>query len=91
MSQVAEEAVEITNAQGLHVRPSAMVAKAAISFLSNITITRGTDVVNARSSVALTTLGAGIGTRLTIRAEGPDADAAVNAVAALFRGKFGEE
>jgi len=91
MSLVAEEAVEITNAQGLHVRPAAMVAKAAISFLSNITIVRGTDVVNARSSVALTTLGAGIGTRLTIRAEGPDADAAVNAVAALFRGKFGEE
>ena len=68
-----------------------MVSKAAISFLSNITITRGTDVVNARSSVALTMLGAGIGTRLTIRAEGPDADDAVNAVAALFRGKFGEE
>lgn len=91
MSQVAEAAVELTNAQGLHVRPAGMVAKAAISFLSNITITRGTDVVNARSSVALTTLGAGIGTRLTIPAEGPDADAAVNAVAALFRGKFGEE
>jgi phosphocarrier protein len=88
---VAEQAVEITNALGLHVRPGAMVAKTAISFLSNITITRGTDVVDARSSIALTALGAGIGSRLTIRAEGPDAGAAVKAIAALFNAKFGED
>ena len=68
-----------------------MVAKTAIQFRSYITIARGTDVANARSPVALTTLGAGIGTRLKIRAEGPDADDAVKAIAALFNGKFGED
>lgn len=47
--------------------------------------------MNARSIVALTMLGAGVGTRLTIRAEGPDAESAVKAIAALFEGKFGEE
>jgi phosphotransferase system HPr (HPr) family protein len=91
MSQVAEEVLEVTNAQGLHIKPAAMVAKAAIRFRSYITITRGSDVANARSPVALTALGAGIGSRLTIRAEGPDADAAVKAIAALFKGKFDEE
>ena len=91
MSPVAEQAVEVKNALGLHIGPAGMVAKTAIGFRSNITITCGKDAVNARSMVALTTLGAGIGTWLKIRAEGPDAEAAVKAIAALFNGKFGEE
>ena len=91
MSQVAEQVVEVTNAQGLHIRPAGDVVKTAISFVSDITISRGKDVVNARSIVALTTMGVGMGTRLTIRAEGPDAEAAVKALAALFDAKFGEE
>lgn len=90
-NSVAEQAIEVRNASGLHIRPAGMVSKTAISFRSKIAIIRGKDVVNARSAVALTTLGAGIGTRLTIRAEGPDADAAVRAVVALFEGKFGEK
>jgi phosphocarrier protein HPr len=90
-NSVAEQAVEVKNASGLHIRPAGMVSKTAISFRSKIAIIRGTDVVNARSIVALTTLGVGIGTRLTIRAEGPDADDAVRAIVALFEGKFGEE
>jgi phosphocarrier protein HPr len=90
-NSVAERTVEVTNAFGLHIRPAGMAAKTAISFRSKISIIRGNDVTNARSIVALTTLGAGLGTRLTIRAEGPDADAAVKAIAALFENNFGEE
>ena len=91
MSQVAEQVVEVTNSQGLHIRSAGEVVRNAIGFLSDITITHGTDVVSARSIVALTTLAAGIGTRLTIHAEGPDATDAVKAIAALFNAKFGEE
>jgi phosphotransferase system HPr (HPr) family protein len=90
MSQVAEEEIEVTNALGLHIKPSELVANTAIRFLANITIACGKDVANARSPVSLTTLGAGPGARLKIRAQGPDADAAVKAIAALFRTKFGE-
>ena len=91
MSQVAEATVEVTNTLGIHIRPAAMISKAAISFRSKIAIIRGKEEVNARSIVALTMLGVGVGTLLTIRAEGPDAESAVKAIAALFEGKFGEE
>jgi phosphocarrier protein HPr len=90
MSQVAEEVVEVTNSQGLHIRASGEVVRTAIGFLSDITIAHGTEVVSARSIVALTTMGVGIGARLTIRAKGPDAAEAVKAIAALFHAKFGE-
>jgi phosphocarrier protein HPr len=88
---VAEATVEVKNALGIHIRPAGMIVKTAISFRSKISITRGKDVLNARSIVALTTLGAGIGTRLTIRAEGADAEAAVRTLTALFESKFGED
>jgi len=88
---VAEAAVEIRNAYGVHIRPAGMISKAALSFLSTIRIICGEQQVNARSIVALTTLGAGLGTRLIIRAEGSDAESAVAAIAALFEAKFGEE
>jgi len=90
-SSVAEQEVEVTNAFGLHIRPAAMISKTAISFRSKIAIICEKEEANARSIVALTTLGAGIGTRLTIRADGPDAESAVKAIAALFEDKFGEE
>jgi len=90
-NSVAEQLAEVQNAYGLHIRAAGLVSKTAISFRSKIAIIRGNEVVNARSIVALTTLGAGRGTRLTIRAEGPDADAAVKAIAALFESKFGED
>lgn len=90
-NSIAEAVVEIRNASGLHIRVAGMISKTAISFRSKISIIRAGDVVSARSIVALTTLGAGVGTKLTIRAEGADADAAVRALAALFESKFGEE
>jgi phosphotransferase system HPr (HPr) family protein len=90
LNQVVEEEIEVTNPLGLHIKPSEKIAKAAIQFRSDITIAHGPDVVNARSPVSLTSLGAGPGSRLKIRAEGPDADAAVKAIAALFRANFGE-
>jgi phosphocarrier protein len=90
-NSVAERVVEIKNSFGLHLRPAGLIAKMAISFRSKIAIIRGKDEVNARSIVALTTLGASLGTRLTIRAEGPDAEQAVENIAALIEGKFGED
>jgi phosphotransferase system HPr (HPr) family protein len=91
MNLFAEQSVEITNALGLHIGPSAIVAKTAISFHSRITIISGANAVDARSAVALVGLGAKVGTRLKICAEGPDAEAAVKAIAAVIRSKFGEQ
>ena len=68
-----------------------MLVKTAGKFSATITLTRGKDRASARSVIGLMTLGAGIGTKLTVKAEGADADEALQAVEALFNDKFGEE
>jgi phosphotransferase system HPr (HPr) family protein len=88
MSQVAEAEVEVANAQGLHVGPARDVAKTALMFLSKITVSNGETTANARSIVEMTALGIGFRGRLTIRAEGSDADAALKTMVALFNSKF---
>jgi phosphocarrier protein HPr len=91
VDNVVEVIVEIRNKLGLHVHPSDLIAKTAVRFLSKITIEHGEAIANARSIVDLTGLEAGIGTRLKLRAEGSDAESAVQAIAKLFESKFGEE
>jgi phosphocarrier protein HPr len=88
---VAEGIVEIKNRFGLHVRTASMVAKTALRFLSNITLSLGDNRVSARSVTEMTTMGAGAGTSLKVTAEGPDAESALKAVRALFEDKFGED
>jgi phosphocarrier protein len=90
-NNIAEAVVEIRNKLGLHIHPSDLLAKTAVRFLSRITIESDGDIADARSIVELTSLGAGIGTRLKIRAQGSDAEAAVAAIVKLVEGKFGED
>jgi phosphocarrier protein FPr/phosphocarrier protein len=70
---------------GLHARPAAAVARAAQGFASEImVITHGTSGerrANAKSPVALMTLGAKRGDALDVEARGADAAAAVESVA----------
>ncbi len=88
---VAEETVEIRNHLGLHLRAASTVAQAAAKFKSAVTVIRGKDQASARSVTALIMLGAGKGTRLRLRAEGDDAQAAVAELSGLFNDGFGEE
>jgi len=88
---VAEETVEIRNRLGLHLRAATTLAQAAARFKSAITLTRGKDQANARSVTSLIMLGAGKGTRLRLRAEGDDAQAAVIELSLLFKDGFGED
>lgn len=88
---VAEEAVEIRNRLGLHLRAASTLAQAAAKFKSAVTVIRGKDHASACSVTALIMLGAGKGTRLRLRAEGEDAEAAVAELSSLFNDGFGEE
>jgi phosphocarrier protein HPr len=90
-ANVAEGTVEIKNRLGLHLRAATMLVKTAGKFSSAITPTRGKDHASARSVIGLMTLGAGVGSRLTVKAEGADAEQALEAVKALFNDKFGED
>ena len=83
--------ITVQNRLGLHVRPAAQLAAAAMKFRSEVRISREGGEVNAKSSLDLLTLAAVAGTVLTVRAEGDDADAAVQAIESLIASRFGEE
>ena len=87
----AEATLEIQNRLGLHLRAASTLAQTAAKFSSAITLARGKDKVSARSITGLMMLGAGIGTKIKVRAEGADAEEAIQAIKALFDDKFGEE
>lgn len=85
-----ERPVQIQNKHGLHARPAAEMVKAASRFQSDVTITRDDMEVNGKSIMGVMMLAAECGATITLRASGPDAEAAVAALEALVDAKFGE-
>jgi phosphocarrier protein len=88
---MTERAVQIVNRNGLHARPAAEVVKTAAKFKSEITIVRDDLEVNGKSIMGVMMLAAEFGATLTVRANGPDAQQAVDAIAELIAQKFGEK
>lgn len=82
--------IAVINKLGLHARASAKLTQLASRFRSEIHIARGTRRVNAKSIMGVMMLAAGIGTKVTIDAEGEDAQEALDQIRALFEQKFGE-
>jgi phosphocarrier protein HPr len=87
---MAEREVQIVNRNGLHARPAAEIVKAAAKFQSDITITRDDMEVNGKSIMGVMMLAAEYGSRLKLKADGPDAEQAVAAIADVIAKKFGE-
>jgi len=88
---VVEATVEVRNRLGLHLRAASTLTETVNRFKSAVSLARGKNQVNARSVTGLMMLGAGIGTKLKLRAEGDDAREAVAAVKELFEARFGED
>jgi phosphocarrier protein len=86
-----ERAVKIVNRNGLHARPAAEVVKTAAKFKSEITIVRDDLEVNGKSIMGVMMLAAEFGATLTVRANGPDAQQAVDAITELIAQRFGEK
>ena len=85
-----EQDIVISNRLGLHARASAKLVQLVQGFKSTVwLVSRGREV-NAQSIMGVMMLAAGIGTPLTVRADGPDEQAAVAAVVELFERKFDE-
>ena len=82
--------VTITNMRGLHARASAKFVACAGSFAAEVLVEKDGHSVNARSIMGLMMLAAGPGSDITLTATGPDAAAALDALAALVDDKFGE-
>jgi phosphocarrier protein HPr len=87
---MVERSVTIANKNGLHARPAAEIVKTAAKFRSEITILREDLEVNGKSIMGVMMLAAEFGATIVLRAEGPDEQAAVDAIAQLIESKFGE-
>jgi phosphocarrier protein len=85
-----ERQVQIVNKNGLHARPAAEIVKLAAKFQSEITIVKDDLDVNGKSIMGVMMLAAEHGSTILLRAEGPDADAALDALSTLVSNKFGE-
>lgn len=82
---ITERVVTIKNKQGLHARPAAMFVQIANKYNSEITIVKGRQKVNGKSIMGIMTLAAGAGSRVTIIANGDDADAAASELERLLQ------
>ena len=80
----------IKNKVGLHARPAAIFVKEAAKYKSTITVIHGETQANAKSILKVLTLGASSGAKITVKAEGEDAEAALQALYALNESNFGE-
>jgi len=86
---VLETVVKVTNKNGLHARPSSVLAETALRFKdTTVKLRRGELEVDAKSIMELLLLEAQCGTELTLVAEGPQAQVASDAVRALFEREF---
>lgn len=88
---VVDSTVLITNKVGLHARPAMLLVQTAARFQSNIRVSFAEKVANAKSIVGILKLGAVMGDTLQLRAEGDDAEQAIQTLTDLVQRKFNEE
>jgi len=91
VSESAVQIVDIVNKRGLHARASAKFVKTAAGFDAEVQVSKDGQTVDARSIMGLMMLAAGPGSAIEIKAEGPEARAAVAVLAALVADRFQED
>lgn len=85
-----ERETTIVNELGLHARPAAELVKVANQFDAHIEILKDGMAVNAKSIMGVMMLAAETGSTVVFRADGPDAESAVQALTSLVQRGFGE-
>jgi phosphocarrier protein len=83
--------IQITNRLGLHLRPASKFVKLANSFASEIRVHHLGRTFDGKSILDLTSIAAECGTSMQLEAAGPDAPAAIDALAALVQAGFHED
>ena len=82
--------VEVVNKLGLHARASAKLTQLAGQFGSSISLIRNGKRVNAKSIMGVMMLAAAKGTTISIEIDGPDEEAAMQALTGLIANCFEE-
>ena len=82
--------LKILNKKGLHARASANFVQCVDRFEAEVCVLKDGQSVSGTSIMGLMMLAAGIGSSIEVRASGADADAVIEAIAALVNDRFGE-
>ena len=81
---------EIINKLGLHARASAKLTQLAGKFPCEVWMAKGPRRINAKSIMGVMMLAAGKGSKVTLETDGPEEQAAMDALLALIADYFGE-
>jgi phosphocarrier protein len=85
-----ERAFVVKSELGFHARPAGEFVRAASRFSAEVHVSRGSgEWVSGQSVLSLLSLAAGPGTRLWVRALGPDAEQAVRVLGDLIERPHG--
>ena len=87
---MAERTLKVTAENGLHAQASAKVVQALSHFGCSVSFSLGGREVNAKSIMGVMLLAAGPGREILARADGPDAEQALDALQRLFDSRFGD-
>jgi D-glucosaminate PTS system EIIB component len=90
VSETIKDQLTVVNERGLHLRAAHVLAQLASKLEAEVQIGKGKNLVNAKSLLGLTTLGATCGTELDIVVSGPNARAALESIRDLFATGFYE-
>lgn len=82
--------LELVNRLGLHARAASKLVQTASGFDSQVWLAHRGKRVNAKSIMGVLLLAAPCGSKLTLEVDGPDEDAATEAIAGLVADRFGE-
>jgi phosphocarrier protein len=88
--RIAQRTVRIINPLGLHMRAAEKLVRTAQRFQADIRIIRDGRDIDGKSVLGLLMLAAACGSRLELRADGTDAEAALDALAGLIERGFDE-
>lgn len=83
--------MEIVNRKGLHARATAKFVQCVDRFDADIKVSRCGETVGGDSIMGILTLGAGLGSTITVFASGAEARQALEALAELVANRFGED
>ena len=85
-----KEKIILQNETGLHARPAAELVKLASTFKSDVNLTANEKTVNAKSILAIMSLGIKASTEIEIECNGEDEETAIQEIVKAFNNKFGE-
>jgi phosphotransferase system HPr (HPr) family protein len=87
---MVQRTVELINRLGLHARAAAKLVHVSSRFSAGVSVRHNDEEVNGKSILGLLLLAAPCGSQLMITADGSDEAAALDAIEALIKERFGE-